>query len=205
MTPKIFEGRGRRLVAAGVVLAAVVVAAGVSTFRYFGTEAARATLSNRGTPVPISDHDQRILASMGGFTGEMYLLRSEAGHDFYRVPKTDGSDCFGASLVGSPVRLGALLCSPDFPAQRPILDFSVFGADKPETGLHVVSVQGIAADDVAEIRVVSRANEILRTVPVEGNVYALGDPSTLGTAAVSVVAIDRDGNVLFRSGPGGNS
>jgi hypothetical protein len=141
---------------------------------------------------------------MHRFSGEMFLLRSEAGRNFYRVPTTDGNDCFATSAVGSPRLLGALACSPDFPEQRPILDFAVFGADKPESELRVISVQGIAADRVTEIRVVSRSGQTLKAIPVIGNVYALRDLPTAATPA-AVVAVDRDGNILFRSGPDGSS
>jgi hypothetical protein len=134
--------------------------------------------------------------------GEMFLLGSDAGRDFYRVPKSDGSDCFATSKTGSAHGLDALACSLDFPRERVILDFSVVGADRPDVQVKVISIQGVAADEVAEVRVLSRTNETLATIPVVGNVFAaLVTPN--GGHVGAVVAVGEDGAVLYRSHLGG--
>jgi len=78
--------------------------AAVCTVHYIGVDSARATVGNRGTAVPITELDRYILTSMDGCTGEVFLLGSEAGRNYHRVPRTDGSDCVATSRVDSPVR-----------------------------------------------------------------------------------------------------
>lgn len=191
----------RRILAIAVAAAVTMAIAAVGGGLLFGPGTAQAGVSNRGTLVPPTLNDQKVLDARPDFVGEIYLLQSLGGRDFYRVPRTDGTDCWATSSNSAEVRLETWVCSPDFPEQRAVVDFSVFGADKADPELRVVSAQGIAADDVAEIRLVSRTNQRVRSIAVRDNIYSLRAQDLPSSATpVALEAVDRDGNVLFRSG-----
>jgi hypothetical protein len=74
-------------------------------------------------------------------------------------------------------------------------------AEKGNPEIRVISAQGIAADDVAEIRVLAHGNELLRSVPVIDNVYTVKAAELPASAGpIALEAVDQNGNVSFRSG-----
>lgn len=191
---------GRRVHA--IVAAAVVVAVGISvgSIRHLGAQDAEARVSNHGTTVVPNAHERRLLV-FGGYTNEIRLLEPIGGHRFARVEKTDGTECFATSVRPEKTRLGLVRCDPAFPAERPVLDFSVYGADRGAEELRVIRVLGIAADGVSEVKLLSSSGDVLRTVPVQDNVFALDEPELEGISAHSVVAVDSSGDTVAHLGP----
>jgi hypothetical protein len=185
-----------------IVAAALVVAVGigVASTRQLGAGDAEARVSNHGTKVVPNAQERRLLA-FGGFKDEIRLLEPSGGHQFARVEKTDGTKCFAASARPEKTRLGVVRCDPAFPTKRPVLDFSVYGADRGAEELRVISVLGIAADGVSEVKLLSPSGDVLRTVPVQDNVFALDERELEGVSARSVVAVHESGDTVARLGP----
>lgn len=190
----------RRIIIFGTAAAALFLSV-VLVFITLRTPAARASVSNQGTLVTPSQHDANVLGTNKDLTGEIFLLRQAAGRAFFRLPTVGGGNCYATSRAGSADHIEMLLCSPDFPANRAVLDFSVFGADRPATQLTVVSAQGIAADNVAKVSVIDGSGQEVASVPVTDNVYVLPDLST-SSKGTAVLAFDQAGRTLFRSGSG---
>lgn len=188
--------RGLLVVAAG---AGALAVAALGATRYLEPEAAEARVSNTGTPVTPTALDRQILRG-GEFKDEIRLLAPAAGQQFARVERTDGTDCFATSVRPDQTRLGHVVCNPKFPAERRVLDFSVFGAERGSE-MRVIRVLGIATDTVAEVRLLSPSGTTVRTVPVVDNVYALAEEELEGVTAHAVVAVDEDGEPVERIGP----
>jgi hypothetical protein len=113
------------------------------------------------------------------------------GLEFVRSTRGEHRNCFGFAKHEVTV---ALTCWDDFPSPaHPILDESVFGADRGEP-LHVIQLQGFAADGVVEIDATDRDGDVLARTPVTDNVYSL---DAVPPAAVRIVALDSSGRTVF--------
>lgn len=189
---------GRRTIVIGLVALAAVASAAVGS-TYIGPGEAEAQVSNRGTPATPNAHDRRILET-GGFKNEIHVLKTRMGKHFARVEKADGMDCFATSVRPERTLLGVVLCDPKFPAESPVLDFSVYGAERG-TELRLIRALGIVTDDVTEVRLVSASGAVVRTLPVEDNVFSLDEAAVGQTTAHSVVAVNGDGETVARLGP----
>jgi hypothetical protein len=84
------------------------------------------------------------------------------------------------------------------------LDFSVYGADRPETDLRAISIQGMAIDGVKKIRLLGDNGISLAEVPVRNNVYVYDEASPLPKVR-SLAAIDSDNQVVYEAGLTGRS
>jgi hypothetical protein len=182
----------RRFVSLALALTAAAVVAGISGSATSSGDLTR--LSNRGhVTARVAPLTRRILLRAGA-VGPVRTIAVRGTHRYYRVSRRSGRDCFG---VGAKTPRGdhfSLVCSAAFPSpDRPILDSSVFGAEAGES-LHVITVEGFAADGVATIGLENAAGIVARRIPVIGNVYRLG---TVPPGLVRVVAFDADGKVLF--------
>jgi hypothetical protein len=66
----------------------------------------------------------------------------------------------------------------------------------------LLSVEGIAADGVAEMRLISSAGRIVATAPVKANVFRFEDVSGLAATGLKLIAVNADGREVW-SGAGG--
>jgi hypothetical protein len=189
---------GRRSTAIGLVVLAATASAAVGS-TYLGPAEAEAQVSNRGTPASPNAHDRRILET-GAFKNEIHVLKTRMGKHFARVAKADGTDCFATSVRPDRTLLGVVLCDPKFPAQSPVLDFSVYGAERGAE-LRLIRALGIVSDGVTEVRLVSASGAVVRTLSVEDNVFSLDEPSVVESTVPSVVAVNDNGEVVARLGP----
>jgi hypothetical protein len=65
----------------------------------------------------------------------------------------------------------------------------------------LLSVEGIAADGVAEMQLVSDGGQLVATAPVKANVFRFEGVTGLGAMHAKLVAVDPDGREVW-SGPG---
>jgi hypothetical protein len=153
-----------------------------------------ASVSNRGHATHhVAPAMRRVLHRVGA-VGAVRIMALRARRRYYRVGRRSGDDCYGVGARSSRGDHFSLVCSAAFPSrQQPILDTSVFGADAGES-LHVISVEGFAADGVATIGLENPAGLVARRIAVIGNVYRL---AVVPPGLTRLVAFDAQGNVLF--------
>jgi hypothetical protein len=197
----------RRLVAA----VAVALALAIPALAFSGALDSLFGFSNQGTP-PTQDV-QWIVTDILRFTGEkpgsVVQLASRQGWTFYEarttrdvcyyvappprsesdgIPNLRGGDCKGAAG------------DADFPSpSRPIYNMSHYLGVPPK--MNVVTLVGVAADGVASVQVLARADcRAVVTAPVIDNVY-LADNLPLVPEA-QVVARDAGGHVVWHQAVG---
>jgi hypothetical protein len=135
----------------------------------------------------------RVLRRVGA-VGSVRLIAVRGTRRYYRITRRAGRDCFGIGATAASGDHFSVACSAAFPSpERPILDRSVFGADTGES-LHVITLEGFAADGVATIGLENLAGVVARRIRVTGNVYRLG---AVPPGLVRIVALDTNGKVLF--------
>lgn len=126
------------------------------------------------------------------------LLAIRNNRRFLRIKNTAGSDCYAVARPEQE-RTGrfGMVCSQAFPSEeQPILDSSIFGADRKGEPIHAILVQGFAADGVAAIGLVDGSGTVRARVPVRGNVYYL-DRLPAGRFLTKLVALDEADKILF--------
>lgn len=179
------------------ILFAVIVTAAATCVSASGSAVPSRDLSrvsNRGHVTPrVAPVMVRVLRRVGA-AGPAHTIAVRGDRRYYRVMRGNRPDCFGIGTATPRGDRFSIVCSAAFPSpQRPILDSSVFGADVGEA-LHLVAVEGFAADGVATIGLENAAGVMVSRIPVMGNVYRLrGIPAS----AVRVVALDASGKTLF--------
>jgi hypothetical protein len=198
----------RHRVALAVVGAFVLIGAivAVATFpRSPGTSSGLSTISNRGAPAPFVAADRGwgkafVLAKLDGFL----YFRVEKPKGFVVPPgMTNRPTCYGrGKLRGSQVEVLMVDCSAFPSAQTPVLKWVSVDAGDGTGGGTLLDVEGIAADGVAEMRLVSQAGRIIATAPVKGNVFRFERVRGLGEIGTKLTAVDADGREVW-SGPGG--
>lgn len=158
-------------------------------------------LADPGTPISLSAFDAktRRLLDAQGVTGASNL-GSAADRVFYRFAEDSGRSCFGQATPGDkPIAVSYLACfAATSGLPGPVIDMSTVGLDptKAHTGVRLLAVSGIAASEVAKMRL-TLTNGAVVDVPVVGDVYALpSDQIPPGTEA-SITAISRSGDVVW--------
>lgn len=191
-------------VAGAVVLVGAIVAVAVFP-RSPNTSSGLTTISNRGAPVTFVAADMGwgkayVLAEMGGFV----YFRVEKPKDFVVPPgMTNRPTCWGrGKLRGGQVEVLMVDCSAFPSAQTPVLKWVSTDASDQTGGGTLLSVEGIAADGVAEMRLISGVGRIIATAPVRANVFRFEDVSGLDATGAKLVAVDADGQEVW-SGAGG--
>lgn len=192
--------RSRRIARMAVAVAVIVVLIAIAVAALHAP-AARSAVSTQGTPVTPSAKDASIIAHMDGLEGSILLIHETSGRAFYRLPRTDGGNCFAMSRASDADHIGMLVCSPDFPSSRATVDFSVFGADKPASDLSVISAQGIASDGVSRVVVLNGNGREIASARVMNNTYVVPAAAGAGSGR-TVVALDGQGRPLDRLGQG---
>jgi hypothetical protein len=198
---------GHRLalaVAGAVVLVGAIVAVAVFP-RSSGTSSGLSTISNRGTLASFVAADRGwgkayVLAEFDGFV----YFRVEKPKDFV-VPRgmTNRPTCYGRGKLRSrQVEVLMVDCSAFPSAQTPVLKWVSIDASDRTGGGTLLDVEGIAADGVAGMRLISGAGRIVATAPVEANVFRFEDVSGLDATGVKLIAVNADGREVW-SGAGG--
>jgi hypothetical protein len=161
------------------------------------------TISNHGTPASFVAADRN--------QGKAFVLADLDGLVYFRVQKpkdavvppgmTNRATCYGQGrLRDGQVEVLLEDCSAFPSARMPVLKW--ISEDASTGGGTLLSVGGIAADGVAEMRLVSASGDVIAKTSVEGNVYRFTDVGGLGASAVKLIAVDADGQEVW-SGPGG--
>jgi hypothetical protein len=194
--------RGVLALAGAVVLVGALVAVAVFP-RSPNTSNGLSTISNRGTPAPF------VAADKGW--GKAYVLAELSGFVYFRVEKPKGfveppgmtnrPTCWGRGRLRSgQIEVLMVDCSAFPSAQTPVLKWISVDASGAGGGT-LLSVEGIAADGVAEMRLVSNGGQVIATAPVEANVFRFEGVTGLGATHAKLVAVDPDGREVW-SGPG---
>lgn len=191
-------------VTGAVVLVGAIVAVAVFP-RSPNTSSGLTTISNRGAPATFVAADKGwgkayVLAEMGGFV----YFRVEKPKDFVVPPgMTNRPTCWGrGKLRGGQVEVLMVDCSAFPSVQAPVLKWISIDASDRAGGGTLLSVEGIAADGVAEMRLVSGAGRIIATAPVRANVFRFEDANGLPAVDAKLIAVDADGREVW-SGAGG--
>jgi hypothetical protein len=197
----------RRRLALGLVCAVVLVGAIVAVAVFPGspnTSSGLSTISNRGTPASFVAGDSGwgkayVLAELGGFV----YFRIEKPKDFAVPPgMTNRPTCYGrGKLRGGQIEVFMVDCSAFPSAQTPVLKWVSIDASDRSGGGTLLEVEGIAADGVAKMRLVSDDGHVIATAPVNANVFRFESVTGLGEMDVKLVAVDPGGREVW-SGPG---
>ena len=185
------------------LLAAVIAAIAVPAAAFANQIGQLLGISNSGTALPSTAFPARQVSALErvGFpTGQVRVLAERSGISFYAARSDRGDYCFavGFSATVTP-RIDALNCADDQPgsfpsSSNPIADFSRLNAADGNT--YVTTLAGFATDAVATISVEDAEGTTIYSAPVAENVYAATNLPQM--PATSIVALDRDGKVLFR-------
>jgi hypothetical protein len=161
----------RKVAISAACVVAATTAGAVAAHRAHGTPPSSLTrFSTRGRPVtPTRTAPQAFRAD------SMRLVAVRDGRAFYEIDSARGR-CFGvgsAEAIGDP---GGEICPTGAPfpsTDRPVLDFSVYearpGGDRDQ--LTIFRIEGFAADGVAAVGVLNRAQRVSLRVRVLDNVY----------------------------------
>jgi hypothetical protein len=167
------------------------------------TSSGLSTISNQGTPVAFVPADKRwgkayALAELGGFV----YFRVEKPNGFVAPPgMTNRPICWGRGRLRSgQIEVLMVDCSAFPSAQTPVLKWISVDASDGTGGGRLLSVEGIAADGVAKMRLVSDNGQAVATAPVNANVFRFEDVTGLGAMDVTLVAVDPGGREVW-SGP----
>jgi len=190
------------LVGAIVLIGAIVA---VAVFpRSPQTSSGLTTISNRGTPASFVESDKNwgkayVLAKLDGFV----YFRVEKPKNFVVPPgMTNRPTCYGqGTLRSGQVEVLGVDCSAFPSARTPVLKWVSIDASSPAGGGALLAVEGIAADGVAEMRLVSESGHVIARAPVDQNVYRFKGVSGLGASDLKLIAVDANGREVW-SGPG---
>ena len=139
---------------------------------------------------------------------DLFLLRRDQGRAVYRIGglRAGYTSCYATGPASEVGRLGLTACGrarlPGFPSHaQPVLNLSGIQLRRGQKTPSLFRLEGLAADAVAEIGLLDADGEVVERVPVEANVYVLAAPPE--EANGDLVAYDREGRIVFRSGRGG--
>jgi hypothetical protein len=155
------------------------------------------TLRQQGAPVAahlISAQDRRTL-SVTGATDQLYLLEQNGGHSYYRAVGLDGKTCYAVGDGSQIVRAACLHVDAQMPTALFDASSAVVYPNNPAAA-HLVSVEGIAADQVSAVGI-ERSDGTRITTPVVGNTYHFPE-SSIPRDAEAIVALDSSGTVLAK-------
>jgi hypothetical protein len=193
---------GVRVLRLGLLAAAVAIIA-VPAAAFADQIGQLLGLSNSGTPVQSTAFPPRQVSALERIrfpTGQVRLLAARAGIGFYSAKTTSGDYCFAVGLTSEATpRIDALNCpgeglSPFPSSSDPVADFSRLDARNGIT--YVTTFAGFATDSIATVSIEAADGKTIYSAPVIQNVYAARDLPHM--PAVSIVAMDHLGHVLFR-------
>jgi hypothetical protein len=173
---------GLRTAAVAVVAVAGLFAVASAIVSSRATDAGTRPFSRVGNPGRRFEGSDRMMAAFRRSGARSVTVMATVGsRRFYRLTTVRGT-CYGLGPVtSSRAPLDVLACRTRFPdMSQPVLDLSYLEAPASSHGLgprrlhgvHVVRVQGFAADGVARV-LVYRTGRLVATAPVRDNVYEL--------------------------------
>lgn len=196
--------RRRTFVALAVVaLIALGMLAGYLLLRDGDDEPAYATISAQERPFEMPLPATLGLPSSPKTTGEAFFLAEKDGIRIVRVPREDGSSCWGTSdRRSNEWQLTSFICESQFgrfpDAESPVM-LLARGGILPGTILMVYeSFIGLAADGVAKVGVIDEQDRLVPMADVDGNAFYAEAPEG---RVKSVVALDEAGEVIWKSPP----
>ncbi|HEV2903117.1 MAG TPA: hypothetical protein VGW30_07620 [Gaiellaceae bacterium] len=190
-----------------VAFAAVVLIAAGAAFlllRDSGEEDySLGVMSTRGRPFEMPVPEQLFTPGSPKTTGEAFLIAEREGIRLVRLPREDGSSCWGTSERRSGEwQLTNFVCETQFnrfpDPTGPVLVLSR-GGFIPGTQFRTYeSFHGLAADGVARVGVVDGQERLVPMATVRGNAFYGEAPADRIKA---IVALDENGEVIWRSAP----
>jgi hypothetical protein len=190
-----------------VALAVVVlIAAGVLAaflIRDGDDEAAFATLSAQERPFEMPVPPRLGLPSTPKTTGQAFFLAEHDGIRFVRLPREDGSSCWGTSERRSNEwQLTNFACETQFgrfpDAESPIMLLARGGVLSGTNLMVYESFHGLAADGISKVGVIDAQDRLVPMADVERNAFYASAPEG---RVKSIVALDEAGEVIWRSPP----
>lgn len=195
----------RRTVFAAVGVAALIAAGVLAAFfiRDGDDEAAFATLSAQERPFEMPVPATLGLPSSPKTTGQAFFLAEKDGIRFVRLPREDGSSCWGTSERRSNEwQLTNFSCESQFgrfpDSESPVLLLARGGLLSGTNLMVYESFQGLAADGISKVGVIDARDRLVPMAAVRGNTFSADAPSDRVKA---VVALDEQGEVIWRSAP----
>lgn len=199
----VFAPRFSRFAALGALLALASVGAligggcGASSAPPSGQPGPLDRVSNSGSPfTALLPADREAALRLGIDADKVFLLGIRGDRAFYRL----GAECYATGPAQpSDYSFGVVQCSAEFPsAAEPVMDFSVIHASgssetAPGAGTPWRS-EGVAADGVTKLELVSAEGQALAEAAVVDNTYRF---STLPSSAHSLMGYDSAGGVVF--------
>jgi hypothetical protein len=193
----------RTLVAAGVVVV-LVAAGGLLLLRSSDDEdAGLARLSATQRPYKMA-----IPNPLGGPgspepTGEAFVIAERKGVRLIRLPRRDGTSCWGAHELRFRVwQLTSYGCETTFQRfpdpKEPLRVMGPFFWDAETQLRDYQSFHGLAADGVHSVGVIDARDRLVPMARVQGNAFWADPPADRVKA---IVALDGDGDVIWRSAP----
>jgi hypothetical protein len=196
--------RRRTFVALAVVaLIAVGVLAAYLLLRDGDDEAAYSTISAQERPFEMPVPASLGLPSSPKTTGEAFFIAERDGIRIVRVPREDGSSCWGTSERRSNEwQLASFICESQFgrfpDSQTPVMLLARGGFLSGTTLMVYESFVGLAADGVAKVGVIDEQDRLVPMADVDGNAFYGDAPEG---RVKSIVALDEAGEVIWRSPP----
>ena len=196
--------RRRTFVAPAVVaLIAVGMFAAYLLLRDGDDERAYATISAQEQPFEMPVPATLGLPSSPKTTGEAFFLAEKEGIRIVRVPREDGSSCWGTSeRRSSEWQLTSFICESQFgrfpDADSPVMLLARGGILSGTILMVYESFVGLAADGVAKVGVIDEQDRLVPMADVDGNAFYAEAPEG---RVKSVVALDEAGEVIWKSPP----
>jgi hypothetical protein len=196
--------RRRTFVALAVVaLIALGMLAAYLLLRDGDDEAAYATISAQERAFEMPLPATLGLPSSPKTTGEAFFLAEKDGIRIVRVPREDGSSCWGTSERRSNEwQLTSFICESQFgrfpDAESPVMLLARGGILSGTILMVYESFVGLAADGVAKVGVIDEQDRLVPMADVDGNAFYAEAPEG---RVKSVVALDEAGEVIWKSPP----
>lgn len=189
----------KTVILAGCVCALAVAGSAVAVTQAVRNTSRPPTISS-GSPVSFDSfgrNDQALLTSLGADV-QSTLIGALRGTAFYEFGARDGGVCwaFGSAVKGG---LDVACSHGPSPLSQPLVDMSIVAFDPASGatgGIHLVSLQGVAADGVAAVGVVT-SDGASRTTPAINNVYRMPDADIPSGAVTALVALDASGATVW--------
>jgi hypothetical protein len=183
------------LIAVGVVAAYLI--------RDGDDEAAFATLSAQERPFEMPVPASLGLPSSPKPTGEAFFLAERDGIRFVRLPREDGSSCWGTSdRRSNEWQLTNFICETQFArfpdSESPVLMLARGGVLYGTDLMVYESFLGLAADGISKVGVIDEQDRLVPMADVDGNAFQADAPDG---RVKSIVALDEAGEVIWRSPP----
>ena len=168
-----------------------------------GEDYSLGVMSTRGRPFEMAVPEQLFTPGSPKTTGEALLIAERKGIRLIRMPREDGSSCWGTSEHRSGEwQLTNYVCETQFnrfpDRTSPVLVLSR-GGIIPGTQLRTFEAfNGLAADGVKTVGVIDAQGRLVPMAEVRGNAFSADAP---GDRIKAIVALDEKGEVIWQSAP----